>query len=118
MNVQPNLKDDLLGSFIQNKVKQRRTYAWELYLALCNNVWQKYEIQSILSNKCWACSCRQAGEIVAELLEKGSYLDWYCSGGLTNNDSHQPVNLSEGDVTDEVKADLEILGWILANNVK
>jgi hypothetical protein len=62
------------------------------------------------------CTWRSAGGIVADLQDKGGdYMDWYCSGigdGLGNGDTDGSQNfVSEGTVTDEIAADLALLGW-------
>ena len=56
------------------------------------------------------------GGLVADLQDKGGdYMDWYCSGigdGLGNGDTDGTRNfVSEGTVTDEIAADLALLGW-------
>jgi hypothetical protein len=48
---------------------------------------------------------------VADLQDKGGdYMDWYCSGiGAKEGDYSNHVG--EGNVTDEIRADLALLGW-------
>jgi hypothetical protein len=88
----------------------------------------------ILSDKKWSCSWRSAGGIIADMLEVGDYIDWYCSG---IRDIYKPIDdeqfsqmskeeqesylnfmkyVSESQVTDEIEADLKALGWIVLDN--
>lgn len=121
----PDLEYDLRSTvWISKKVKENNTYAQNLYAALCNNTFQKLDVMQILKNKEWSCSWRHSGGIVADLNEKGDYLDWYCSGIRDTGDDNEGDNpiydireyVSEGTVTDEVKKDLKIIGWIVIKN--
>lgn len=102
------------------KIKSRDDYAQNLYAAFCNMQWQRTETFPILSNELWSVSWRGAGGVVAELREQGDYLDWYCSGmgGLAwyeTEDQDQWMTdkkyVPESTVTDEIKEDLQQLGW-------
>lgn len=121
----PNLEYDLRSTtWISKKVKENISYAQNLYAALCNNTFQKLDVIQILKNTEWSCSWRHAGGIVADLNEKGDYLDWYCSGIRDTGDDNEGANpiydireyVSEGVVTDEIKKDLKIIGWIVIKN--
>ena len=104
-----NLEYDLRSTgWICDKVKLSKIYAQNLYCALCNREFQKLDVIPILKDEKWGCSWRHAGGIIADMLETGDYIDWYCSG-ITNDDS--PGLVSEGFVTDEIRKDLEKLGW-------
>jgi hypothetical protein len=116
---QDNLEYDLRSTeWICNKVKASDAYAQNLYAAMCNMEFQKLAVMPILKNQRWACSWRHAGGIVADMLEKGDYIDWYCSG--IRNDGYQddldPITsgqyVPEGVVTEEIEQDLKRLGWI------
>jgi hypothetical protein len=76
----------------------------------------KLDILPILKNQRWSASWRYAGGIVADMQEKGDYIDWYCSGigdGLGNGDTTGVKGyVPEGTVTDEIKMDLQQLGWV------
>lgn len=103
-----NLEYDLLTTdWILEKVRSSEVYAQNLYAAICNNDFQKLDVIPILTEKTWSASWRYAGGIIADMRQKGDYIDWYCSGiGCTT-----PGFVSEMEVTDEIREDLKKLGW-------
>lgn len=103
-----NLEYDLRSTpWICNKAKANRVYAQNLYAAMCNNEFQKLDVMPILRDQRWSCSWRHAGGVIADMLGTGDYIEWYCSGmGDSISDK-----VGEGIVTDQVRADLKILGW-------
>lgn len=115
--------DILRAEWFCNKVLTKKYYAQNLYAAMCNMQWQKIEVMPILKDEYWTASWRGAGGIVADILGKGDYMDWYCSGmgGLASladeNDEEleqafkDKKYVEEGVVTKEILADLLILGW-------
>lgn len=112
-----NLEYDLRSTdWILEKVRNSDTYAQNLYAALCNNDFIKNDVWPILKEELWSCSWRYAGGIVAHMQEKGDYMEWYCSGmgGVAGSSESGFENyVSESVVTDEVKADLLKLGWLV-----
>ena len=110
-----NMEYDLRSTkWICNKVKSNASYAQNLYAAMCNMQFVKNEVWPMLRDQRWSASWRHAGGIVADMREKGDYIDWYCSG-IQGEPDEQWVDLghvSEGTVTDEIRADLFQLGWI------
>ena len=103
--------------WILEKVRKSDTYAQNLYASMCNNDFIRNEIWPILKEDTWCCSWRHAGGIIADMREEGDYIDWYCSGigsGLGNGDEDGFKNyVSESVVTDEIRADLFKLGWLV-----
>lgn len=103
--------------WICNKAKASKSYAQNIYAALCNQLWQKIDVLPILKDESWGCTWRHAGGIVADMIESGDYLDWYCSGigptGNGNGHNNDPglTYVSEGTVTDEIREDFKRLGW-------
>lgn len=97
--------------WILEKVRNSDRYAQNLYAAMCNNTFRKNHIFSILKEEDWYCSWRYAGGIIADMKEYGDYMDWYCSGiGPTEGfEDH----IDEGIVSDEIRADLFKLGWLV-----
>ena len=93
------------------------TYAQNLYAAMCNNDFQKLDVVPILKEETWSCSWRHSGGIIADMLGKGDYIDWYCSGigdGLGNGDvTGVKGYVPEGCITDEIRNDLQRLGWVV-----
>lgn len=127
-----NLEYDLRSTeWILEKVRGDDVYAQNLYAAMCNNEFTKREMWPILKDQRWSCSWRHSGGIVADMQEKGDYIDWYCSGikdTRTLSASELAVlteqeqlayktgegYVGEGFVTDEIKDDLYKLGWLVA----
>ena len=111
-----DLESDITAdSEIVAKVKQSKSYAQNLYAAMCNMRWQKSEVIPILKEDLWSCTWRYAGGIVADLRGEGDYLNWYCSGmsGGVDLDDEQ-INkgyVPESVVTEEIAKDLKRLGW-------
>jgi hypothetical protein len=115
-----NMEYDLLTTdWILEKVRSSDTYAQNLYAAMCNNDFQKLEVIPILKDQTWGCSWRYAGGIIADMRQKGDYIDWYCSGigdGLGNGDRDGSKSyVGESVITDEIRKDLKCLGWIEAD---
>lgn len=126
-----NMEYDLRSTqWIIDKAKGDDVYAQNLYAAMCNNDFTKNDVIPILTEKRWSCSWRHAGGIIADMQEKGDYIDWYCSGIRNNEDldddqfrqltkEQQEIHLkvkayvSESIVTDEIREDLLKLGWIV-----
>ena len=128
-----NMEYDLRSTqWIIDKVKASDVYAQNLYAAMCNNDFTKNDVIPILTEKRWSCSWRHAGGIVANMQEKGDYIDWYCSGirdakvldddefrALTKEQQEYYIQgkkfVSESVVTDEIREDLLKLGWIVVD---
>ena len=126
-----NMEYDLRSThWICDKVKGDDVYAQHLYAAMCNNDFTKNDVIPILTEKRWSCSWRHAGGIVADMQEKGDYIDWYCSGirdakvldddefrALTKEQQEYYIQgkafVPESVVTDEIREDLLKLGWIV-----
>lgn len=109
--------------WILEKARTRDAYAQNIYAALCNMRWQKKELFPILGEQFWSCSWRSAGGIVADMLQKGDYIDWYCSGmgGMSGYDKDSETfeqwqartgYVSEATVTDEIREDFGKIGWM------
>ena len=120
-----NLEYDLRSTkWICDKVKASENYAQNLYAAMCNMQFQKLDVVPILKEQLWHCSWRSAGGIVADMREKGDYIDWYCSGiggqdtgyGLDGTvpkkEEDGRTYVPEGAVTEEIREDLKALGWV------
>jgi hypothetical protein len=114
-----NLEWDLRSTdWILEKARTNKNYAQNIYAALCNMRWIRREMWPLLKEEYWSCSWRYAGGIVADMLQEGDYIDWYCSG--IRNDGYQDDldipypngYVPEGTVTEEVEKDLNKLGWI------
>jgi hypothetical protein len=123
-----NLEYDLrITDWILDKTRNDFVYAQNLYAALCNNEFQKNEVWNILTDNKWSCSWRYAGGILANMVGKGDYIDYYCSGiqlhDLTDEQFYQldyeakeyyiqsKRFVCEGVIVDEIREDLFKLGW-------
>jgi hypothetical protein len=126
-----NLEYDLLTTdWILNKVRKDEAYAQNLYAAMCNNEFVKNDVWPRLKDERYSVSWRYAGGIIADMLQEGDYIDWYCSG-IKDIGVYAPENenevlteeqlarmavvgrfVGEGNVTDEIREDLLKLGWI------
>jgi len=120
-----NMEYDLVTTdWILEKVRSQDSYAQNLYAAICNNDFIKKEVIPILrqdpDKDYWSASWRSAGGIIADMQQKGDYIDWYCSGigneGTGYGLDHRRANgyVPEGCVTDEIRNDLQRLGWVVA----
>lgn len=120
-----NMEYDLLTTdWMLDKVRTNNSYAQNLYAAMCNRQFQKLDVMPVLKNERWSCSWRYAGGIIADMQQKGDYIDWYCSGmgGLNREFEGEETNeqwqarthyVPESAVTDQIRNDLKQLGWIV-----
>jgi hypothetical protein len=112
-----NLEHDLRTTeWILAKARASQSYAQNIYAALCNQDWQRIDVLPILRDESWGCTWRSAGGIVADMLGKGDYIDWYCSGirGHPSDDPDDDVTkhyVGEGCITEEIREDFFRLGW-------
>ena len=131
-----NMEYDLRSTqWIIDKVKGDDVYAQHLYASMCNNDFTKNDVWPILTEKRWGASWRHAGGIIADMQEKGDYIEWYCSGirdakeldddefrALTKEQQKSYIQgkkfVSESVVTDEIREDLLKLGWIVIDDPK
>jgi hypothetical protein len=128
-----NMEYDLRSNqWICDKAKASEAYAQNLYAAMCNNDFVKNDVWPILTDKRWGASWRSAGGIIANMVEKGDYIDWYCSGikgEISDEEYHNLTKegqeyyiytknnfVNESVVTDEIREDLLKLGWIVIDD--
>jgi hypothetical protein len=114
--------DMMEAEWFRNKVKLSKSYAQNLYAAMCNNDFQKQDTWEVLTDSRWSCSWRAAGGVVATLRDcDEDYMDYYCSGmgGFAIPDpdpaSYYEENgyVKESEVTAEIREDLLRLGWVV-----
>jgi hypothetical protein len=117
-----NMEYDLLTTdWILEKVRTNDSYAQHLYSAMCNNEFIKLDVIPVLKDQRWGASWRYAGGIIADMQQKGDYIDWYCSG-IRNDYNEEDAGktwderkyVPEGCITDEIRNDLQRLGWAVA----
>jgi len=126
-----NMEYDLLTTdWILEKVRSRDDYAQNLYAAMCNNDFIKLDVIPVLKDERWSASWRYAGGIIADMRQEGDYIDWYCSGIRDTYREDEDVSdlteeqltrlevvkkyVGEGCITDEIRNDLQRLGWAVA----
>jgi hypothetical protein len=128
-----NMEHDLRSTdWILAKTRESEAYAQNLYAAMCNNEFQRNDVWPLLKNQTWSASWRYAGGIIADMRGEGDYMDWYCSG-ITSSISESELAemtveqqeqyhwyeknfVNESVVTDEIRADLFRLGWIVVDS--
>lgn len=89
--------DDIINcDQILKKCGKSRDYCQRFYATLCNNEFKKGEIKN-------SCSWRMAGGVIAAIIKRGDYIDWYCSG-------------NEGMIDPEVIEDILRCGWVCLPN--
>lgn len=104
--------------WILAKARSSDSYAQNIYAAMCNMRWQKLDTFPILKDEYWSCSWRCAGGIVADMLQKGDYIDWYCSGiqggwDMGGGPQEGPKGyVPEATITEEIREDFQKIGWI------
>lgn len=118
-----NMQTDMMTTeWFRDKVRSSKSYAQNLYAAMCENDFQYQDTWTVISDQRWGCSWRAAARMVANLRDSGEdYLDYYCSGmggfAFENNDPEQYYAetgyVRETTVTDEIREDLKKLGWVL-----
>ena len=119
--------DLVTTDWILEKVRGDNVYAQHLYAAMCNNDFIPIKVVPILrqdpKKDYWSASWRYAGGIVADMRQEGDYINWYCSGiggSLTWDPEIEKAQLArqgfvgEGCITDEIRNDLQRLGWAVA----
>ena len=114
--------DMMEAEWFRDKVQSSKSYAQNLYAAMCNNEFQKQDTWEVLTDSRWSCSWRAAGSVVATLRDCGEdYMDYYCSGmgGFATLDRDPGIYyeengyVKESEVTDEIREDLLRLGWVV-----
>ena len=115
---QHNLEWDLRTTdWILEKTRKSKTYAQNLYAALCNNDFIELDVMQVLRGETWGCSWRGAGGVIANMRGEGDYIDWYCSGIRHDyNEDILPGYVPEATVTPEIREDLRQLGWAVINS--
>jgi hypothetical protein len=127
-----NMEYDMrTADWMVTKTRASEAYAQNLYAAMCNRDFQRNDVWPVLKNETWSASWRYAGGIVADMRGEGDYMDWYCSGirgGISESELaemtveqqeryhwYEKNFVSESVVTDEIRADLLKLGWLVVD---
>jgi hypothetical protein len=106
---QNNMEYDMSScDWLVKKVKESDRYAQNLYAAMCNNEFVQCEdIWNMLKEEYWSVSWRYAGGIIANLRQKGDYMDWYMSNFIDRIEG----SVGESYITSEIREDLKKIGW-------
>lgn len=116
-----NLFEEQIENDLEIRLKLKDDiYAQNLYAALCNIQWIYKDVFELIKREKFATySWRGAGELIARLRDQGeTYLDYYFSGMFFDDyedglQRYQKTGfVREGVVTEEIRQDLDRLGWI------
>ena len=86
-----DIQESVLNLY-EGRILNDDEFAKQVYAALTNIVWVHR------SGLVCALTFREAGGLIADIRERGSYKDWYCSS-------------AEGVVSDEVALGMRVHGW-------
>lgn len=75
-----------------------------IYEDICKSVWHclANTIWTHKSGETYSCSFRYAGGLIARIIRRGDYMDWYCC-------------TLEFDKTDYVKEKMKEYGWTISS---
>jgi hypothetical protein len=105
-----NLETDLRRSDrVVYKIRKHEIYAQNVYAALCSNDFAPKDMWAVLTQFTWNCTWGYAARMVSEIreIEPIEIRRWYLLGPMHQKDGF----VEESTVTDEVRGDLDILGW-------
>lgn len=105
-----NLETDLRRSdLVVHKIRNYESYAQNVYAALCSNDFAPKDMWAILNQFTWNCSWGYAAKMVSEIREVDAtdIRRWYLAGAFHQKEGF----VEESIVTDEIRDDLDILGW-------
>jgi len=69
--------DDDFRELFTKKLRENEDFGCELWSALANVKWFHGDDETKIAS---GYSFREAGSLIASMLVKGDYMDWYCSG--------------------------------------
>jgi hypothetical protein len=110
------VKDIYQADWLVDKIRQDYIYSQNVYAAMCNNKFLKLDVIDVLAEYYWTSSWRRNGYIISEIANRNeSYLDYYCSSYVNNDETIDDDKhlVGEGYVTDEVRQDFLKLGWTI-----
>lgn len=81
-----------LASAFGEKMKQDAEFCKDIWSSLANVIWKNKDGEE------YSCSFRYAGGLIAEIIGKGDYMDWYCSGPYAT-------------VSEEIEEGMKKFGW-------
>lgn len=85
-------EQDLYDLFHDRMVEDEE-FCKDIWAALANVSWH-----NVKTGDNYSCSFRHAGSLIAHIIDKGCYLDWYCC-------------TRDGVVTEEIEEKLKTRGW-------
>jgi hypothetical protein len=76
-----NFEEDLRKAF-KPKMQANKDFCIDVWSALANVIWVNKDGTE------FSCNFRYAGSLIVDILGRGDYMDWYCSGpyGLVSVD--------------------------------
>ena len=92
--VMPDFEKDLEKTF-NERMKADDSFCVQIWSALANKLWKH---ESMDDDEEYSCTFRYAGGLIADILGRGGYMDWYCSGPYAT-------------VSDEIESGMKDIGW-------
>lgn len=92
--VMPDFETDLEKTFGE-KMKSDDEFCSQVWSALANKIWKHDAFER---DEEYSCTSRYAGGLIADIIGRGSYMDWYCSGPYAT-------------VSDEIESAMKAIGW-------
>lgn len=82
-----------LQELFKDRMIEDEEFCMDIWAALSNVSWH-----NVKTGENYSCSFKYAGSLIAKIIGKGDYLDWYCC-------------TKDCVVTEEIEEGLNSLGW-------
>lgn len=86
--------ETLIESLFKERMKKSDEFCTEVWSSLANVIWVNAQEEDKYS-----ASFRYAGGLISEIIGRGDYMDWYCSGPYQS-------------VSDEISDAMRGFGWV------
>ena len=93
--------EQVIEKYLGERMKTDEELCKTVWSSLANVEWYYVKYRDELL-RC-AYSFRGAGSLISKIIDKGNYMDWYCSGHVaTVNDEFRLIMKKEGFIADDV----------------